>query len=148
MTVEPQAWNGFGERAVGHADRVVVLHGEQQGSIVGTVRQPALVIHDLGVNGPTASLPIGPWQTHLTVLRRLDPPGVPDVQRCDLLILQRLNATEASLAETALRLTSRSAQLLQMMEDEMLALIGGNANRYLWLHPTAVERQFMGAAWR
>jgi hypothetical protein len=148
MTVEPQAWSGFGERAVGRADRVVVLHGEQQGSIVGTMRQPALVIHDLGVTGPTAPPPIGPWQTHLTVLRRLDEHGVPAVQRCDLLILQRLHATEAAVAGTALRLTAQSAQLLQMMEDEMLALIGGGANRYLWLHPTAVERQFMGAAWR
>jgi hypothetical protein len=148
MTIEPQVWHGFGERAVSRPDRVVVLHGEQPGVAVGTARQPALVIHDLGVAGPVSPPPIGPWQTHMTVLRRLDERGVPALQRCDLLILQRLQQTEAAVAETALRLTGQSAHLLQMMEDEMLALIGGGANRYLWVHPTAIERQYMGNPWR
>jgi hypothetical protein len=114
----------------------------------GTSRQPALVIHDFGMNEPSLAPPPGPWQTQLTVLRRLAEPGVPALQRSDLLILQRLHPTEAAIAEAALRLTGQSAQLLQMMENEMLALIGGGANRYLWLHPTAVERQFFGEAWR
>jgi hypothetical protein len=148
MTIEPQVWHGFGERAVSRAERVVVLHGEQPGAAVGTARQPALVIHDLGVAGPVAPPPIGPWQTHMTVLRRLDERGVPALQRCDLLILQRLQQAEATVAETALRLTGQSAHLLQMMEDEMVALIGGGANRYLWLHPTVIERQYMGNPWR
>ena len=148
MTADPQSWNGVGERAVGRKDGVIVLHGERPGSAIGTARYPSLVVHDLGMTGPENPPPIGPWQTQMTVIRRLDKRGVPALQRCDLLVLQRLHPTEAAVAETALRLTRHSAQLLQVMEDEMLALIGGGANRYLWLHPTAVERQFMGNAWR
>jgi hypothetical protein len=148
MTIEPQAWQGFSQHAASPPGRILVLHGEQAGSAVGTANQPVLVVYDLGLTGPTNPPPIGPWQTHLTALRRLDERGVPFVQRCDLLILQRLHPTEAAHAETALRLKEESARLLQMMEDEMLALIGGGANRYLWLQPTAVERQLMGNAWR
>jgi hypothetical protein len=148
MTNDPSAWHGFGERAVGRSDLVVVLHGEQPGSATGTALQPVLVVHDLGTTGPVSAPPIGPWQTHLTVLRRLNENGLGAVQRCDLLMMQRLAPDEAQVAEYALRLTGQHAQLLQMMEDEMLALIGGGANRYLWFRSTTMEKQFIGAPWR
>jgi hypothetical protein len=70
------------------------------------------------------------------------------VRSCDLVVLQRLDPAEASVAESALQLDPQSAQRLQMLENEMLALIGGGANRYLWLHPTPVELQHMGSPWR
>ncbi|GAA2611573.1 hypothetical protein GCM10010399_48060 [Dactylosporangium fulvum] len=148
MTVDPAAWHGFGDRAVGRADRVAVLHGEQPATITATAHRPVLVVHDLGTTGPSSPPAAGPWQTQLTVLRRLEEPGEPAVRSCDLVVLQRLHTTEAAVARTALQLDPQSVQRLQMLENEMLALIGGGANRYLWLHPTSAERQTMGNARR
>ncbi|GIH21324.1 hypothetical protein [Rugosimonospora africana] len=141
LTGDPAAWHGFGEHATGRSDRVAVLHGERPVNTQGSPQQPVLVIHDLGVVGPTTAVDLGPWQTQLTVLRQLDERGVPALQEGQLVMMQRLAFGEATLAATALRLTGESAQLLQQMEDEMLALIGGGADRYVWISPTSVERR-------
>jgi hypothetical protein len=145
MTGDPGAWQGFGERSTGRSDRVTVVHGEQPVRTLGTAQQPMLVIHDLGMVGPSAPMELGPWQTQLTVLRQLDERGVPAVQEGQLVIMQRLGLSEAAQAASALRLTGQSAQLLQVMEDEMLALIGGGADRYVWMSPTNAERHYAGA---
>jgi hypothetical protein len=98
--------------------------------------------------GATAPPPLGPWQTQLTVLRQLTAHGVSALQDCHLVMLQRLAGAESALAASALRLTDQSGQLLQMMEEDMLALLGGGADRYVWVNPTAIEHQFAGAARR
>jgi hypothetical protein len=144
VTAEPQAWHGFGERATGHADRVWVIGQEQPLPPSGSAQQPMLAIYDLGLVGPTASPPLGPWQTQLTVLRRLDQSGVPSLQEADLVVLQRLGEAEASRASAALRLPERSVGLLQVMADDMAALIGGGAGRYVWLTQTEIERHHTG----
>jgi hypothetical protein len=141
LTGDPAAWHGFGEHATGRADRVAVLHGERPLQTQGTPQQPMLVIHDLGMVGPSTAVDLGPWQTQMTVLRQLDERGVPALQEGQLVMMQRLAFGEATLAATALRLTGQSAQLLQQMEDEMVALIGGGADRYVWISPTSVERR-------
>lgn len=141
LTGDPAAWHGFGEHATGRSDRVAVLHGERPVTTQGSAQQPMLVIHDLGMVGPSTAVDLGPWQTQLTVLRQLDERGVPALQEGQLVMMQRLAFGEATLAATALRLTGESAQLLQQMEDEMLALIGGGADRYVWISPTSVERR-------
>jgi hypothetical protein len=144
MTGDPGSWQGFGERATGETGRVAVLPGEQQMAFAGTPQQPVLVIYDLGLVGPSAAPELGPWQTQLTVLRRLDEPGIPAVQECQLVVLQRLSMVESALAASALRLSGQSAQLLQRMEDDMVALLGGGADRYVWLTQTGTEHQHMG----
>jgi len=144
MTGDPASWQGFGERATGQSGRVAVVHGEQQMAFAATPQQPVLVVYDLGLVGPSAAPTLGPWQTQLTVLRRLDEPGVPSVEGCQMVMMQRLSLVEAALAASALRLTGQSAQLLQRMEDDMVALLGGGADRYVWLTQTGTERQFIG----
>ncbi len=141
MTGDPGAWQGLGEQATGQSGRVLVAHGERPVSVTATAQQPVLVIYDLGVTGPSSSPQLGPWQTQLTVLRQLDERGVPAVREGHLVLMQRLALHEAALMASALRLTSQSAQLLQMMEDEMLAVMGGGADRYVWTSPTAAERR-------
>jgi hypothetical protein len=126
----------------------MVIPGEGPVQTWGNAQQPMLIIHDLGRVGPSTAPAVGPWQTQLTVLRQLDEHGVPAVQEGELVMLQRLELSEAALAASALRLTGESAQLLQRMEDEMLALIGGGADRYVWVAPTTVERTFAGTARR
>ncbi len=145
LTAEPALWHGMGERATGRSDRMGILAGERQIAVSGTAQQPVLVIYDLGLTGPTSPTPLGPWQTQLTILRRLDEAGMPVVQESMLVMLQRLGGTEAALAGAALRLSGQSARLLQVMEDDMLALLGGGADRYVWLAQTDIERRQMGA---
>jgi hypothetical protein len=144
MTGDPASWHGFGERATGMSGRVAVVHGEQTMTFAASAQQPVLVVYDLGLVGPGSAPELGPWQTQLTVLRQLDEPGVPAVQECQLVILQRLSMVESALAASALRLSGQSAQLLQRMEDDMVALLGGGADRYVWLTQTGVEHQHIG----
>lgn len=145
MTADPGTWQGFGERATGQSGRVAVIHGEQPMAFSAAPQQPVLVVHDLGLVGPGTAPELGPWQTQLTVLRRLDEPGVPSMQECHLVILQRLSLVEAALAASALRLSGQSTQLLQRMGDDMVALLGGGADRYVWLTQTGTEQQQIGA---
>ncbi|MGW4460887.1 hypothetical protein [Micromonospora sp. NPDC004704] len=144
VTTDPYAWHGFGERATGHGDRVAVLNAEQPLALTGSAHQPILVIYDLGFAGGAAPPPLGPWQTQLTVLRQLGQSGVPSIQECDLVILQRLSSVEAPLAAEALRLPRSSAQFLQVMADDMIALVGGGTERYVWFAQTEVEREQAG----
>jgi hypothetical protein len=144
MTGDPASWQGLGERATGQSGRVAVVHGEQPMAFAASPQQPVLVVYDLGLVGPSAAPELGPWQTQLTVLRRLDEPGVPSVEACQMVMMQRLSLVEAALAASALRLTGQSAQLLQRMDDEMVALLGGGADRYVWVTQTGTERQFLG----
>jgi hypothetical protein len=145
VTTDPYAWHGFGERATGQADRVSVVTHEQALTVTASVRQPVLLIYDQGVVGANAPQPLGPWQTQLTVLRRLDQAGVAAVRDSDLVLLQRLTGPEAALAGATLRLPARSTQFLQVMANDMLALVSGGTDRYVWLTQTEVERQHAGA---
>jgi hypothetical protein len=84
----------------------------------------------------------------MVVLRRLGVSGLTAVQQCDLLITQRLLPAEAESVQSVLRLDDRDAGLLQHLESEMFALIGGGADRYVWLQQTSVERHVLGPARR
>ncbi|HEU4423910.1 MAG TPA: hypothetical protein VFR67_15370 [Pilimelia sp.] len=145
VTAEPHAWQGFGERSTGRGDRVAILAAEQPLELPAAPHEPALIVYDLGMAGARSPQPLGPWQTQLTLLRRLDQSGVPSVQDCDLVLLQRLAATEVALIGATLQLPAQSARFLQVMPDDMVALVGGGAERYVWLTQTDVERQFAGA---
>jgi hypothetical protein len=144
VTTEPRAWAGFGERATGQQHRLAVVSGESVGPYHATAQTPLLTVYDLGVSGPMTSPPLGPWHTQLTVLRQLDRPGVAAVQEAGLVVLQRLGGDEATLAAAALRLRPPSGQLLQSMNDDMMALIGDGDDRYLFLHQTGIEQQYVG----
>ncbi|MGH3682515.1 MAG: hypothetical protein ACRDT2_19970, partial [Natronosporangium sp.] len=145
VTHQPDLWNGFGARTVGAADRVAVFGSERPFAVTATGQRPALVIYDLGVTGATNPPPLGPWQTQLTILRRLDPAGVPAVQGCHLVMLQRLTEPEAATAARALRLPGQQVELIQAMTDDMLALLGGGVDRYVWLARTELEEQYASA---
>ncbi|MEU8656976.1 hypothetical protein [Actinoplanes philippinensis] len=143
VTSEPRAWAGFGERATGQQQRLVIA-AEAGGPYGGTAQTPLLTVFDLGVSGPVTSPPLGPWHTQLTILRQLDRPGVAVVQEAGLVVLQRLGGDEATLAAAALRLRPQSGQLLQSMNDDMMALIGDGDDRYVFLHQTGIEQQYVG----
>ncbi|MEU4623032.1 hypothetical protein AB0G04_24050 [Actinoplanes sp. NPDC023801] len=144
VTTEPPAWTGFGERATGQQHRLTVVAAEPGGPYSGTAQTPLLTVYDLGLSGPMTSPPLGPWHSQLTVLRQLDRAGVPALQEASLVVLQRLGGDEATLAAAALKLRPQSAQLLQSMNDDMMALIGDGDDRYLFLNQTGIEQQYIG----
>jgi hypothetical protein len=144
VTNQPHGWQGFGERVTGRDDRMSVLGAEQPVTLTGTAQQPLLVIHDLGLVGTASSAPLGPWQTQLTVLRQLERSGVPAVQDADLVLLQRIGSAEAAFIANALRLPAPSVQYLQTMADDMMAMVAGGSDHYLWFAQTDVERQYGG----
>lgn len=145
ITADPRTWHGFGERATGRGDRVAVFPTEQPLALAATAQQPVLLLYDLGLVGPNAPQQLGPWQTQMTVLRQLDQSGVPSIQDCNLVMLQRLGSAEAALVGGALRLPAPSTQFLQVMADDMIALVGDGSDRYIWFSQTDVERQYAGA---
>ncbi|GGN79723.1 hypothetical protein GCM10010112_54620 [Actinoplanes lobatus] len=144
VTTEPRAWAGFGERATGQQNRLTVIGQEPGGPYGGTAQTPLMTVFDLGMTGPAASPPLGPWHTQLTILRQLDRPGVAAVQEAGLVVLQRLGGDEATLVAAALKLRPQSGQLLQSMNDDMMALIGDGDDRYLFLNQTPIEQQYVG----
>jgi hypothetical protein len=144
VTGEPSAWHGFGERATGRDDLVRVFRAEFPLSLPSSPYLPSLIVYDLGVAGPAAPLQLGPWQTQLTILRRLEGSGVPSIQDCDVAILQRLQRDEAELAGSALRLPTHMVSLLQTMAIDTAALWGSGAKRYVMLVQTEIERTCTG----
>lgn len=148
VTTEPGSWHQFGQLAAGRGDRFSVLTAETPMRLTGTAQRPCLVVYDLGTVGAAVPPPLGRWQTQLTMLRRLDHSGIPVLQDCHLVLLQRMTDPEVALAASALRLDGQHSQLLQVMSDDMLALLGGGTDRYVWLAPTQAEQGYIAAARR
>jgi hypothetical protein len=140
-TTAPEWWDGFGEWATGSKDRVAVIPVNQQVNALASAQEPVLLLYDAGLLGPSAQPTLGPWQTQMTVLRQLTSYGLPAVQEANLLITQRLAAAEAEVAASALRLNDRTSYLLQVLNEDMLALVAGGSDRYVWITPTKVEEQ-------
>ncbi|MEV0944665.1 hypothetical protein AB0I90_30415 [Micromonospora wenchangensis] len=149
LTTEPTTWAGFGPAALGRAaGRVEVRADDRPVPTDGSPQQPTLIVRDLpsGVTRPAASGAAAPgsWQAELTVLRRLDPGNAPALRDSDFCVLQRLSADESVTAQQALRLPPDSSRFLQVMADDMLSLVGGGADRHLWISQTPVEQHLLG----
>lgn len=144
FTSRPELWRGFGSWATGTDDRVVVLAADRPLSVTATSLRPVLFLYDGELLAPTQRPDLGPWQTQLTVLRRLTSYGFPAVQESNLVALQRLDREEALAAASVLRLSDRTSSWLQLMVDEMLAILVGGSDEYLWVEPTEVERKRFG----
>ena len=62
------------------------------------------------------------------------------MRQSDLAVLQRLRPTEADRTREALYLPVRSRQRLSQLADDMVSLVGGGRERYVWLLQTDAER--------
>jgi hypothetical protein len=143
VTHAPAPWHSFGERAVGRGAPMAVVPPHQPVQQPASPTRPVLIIHDLA-GAPAVPLPPTPWQTQLTVVRDLNPETAAPVREANLVMLQRLRPAEAQAATTVLGVTPQTAALLQVLEPDMVALLGGGADRYVWLSPTTVERSHAG----
>ncbi len=146
VTIEPHVWDGFGERATGQRDRIGVLTIDRPLALTATAQRPALLVYDLGTVGASVPPRLGRWQTQFTILRKLDQSGISAVQECHLVTLQRLDGGGAALVGGVLRLSGHTVQFLQSMADDMVALIDGGADEYVWLGQTDMERRYAGVA--
>jgi hypothetical protein len=129
---------------VGRGERLTVVPPHQRFALGGTAARPALVIYDIGPVVPPVPAPLAAWHTQLTVLRELTMDGAAAVQEANLVVLQRLQALEAQIAASVLRLTPQTSALLQVLEADMVALLGGGADRYVWLSQTRMEHAHTG----
>jgi hypothetical protein len=154
-------WTGFGDRAGAPGQLTLMPVGpafgvsrpEQRRSAAneppdpddtaGSTR-PLLHIYDVGPGGPVERTPLAAWHTQLTVLPQLTIHGGPAVAEADIVLLQRLDAEEATLCESLLRLPPDTAERLQQMHDDMLAVLAPGADNYLWFAPTPVEYEILG----
>lgn len=141
----PEHWNGFGQWATGRSDRMAVMPEERPVTVASNSLRPALLIYDMGLLGAARRPDLGPWQTQLTVLHQLTAYGFPAVQESNLVMLQRLGKEESYSLGSVLRLDGSAIQLLTALRDDMFALVGGGADRYVWVTPTSVEQQRFGA---
>ncbi|SDE42292.1 hypothetical protein [Glycomyces harbinensis] len=148
-TTRPQEWNGLGETATGRNDRLAVLHGDQPVTVEASQHSPALYVYDVGERGSQTKPVLGPWRTQLTVLPRLTNYADELTGDAHMTVLQRLTAEEAQIARSAIRVNQEVLQWLQMLHDDMIAMLRkGQKERYLWCAPTSIEAQMFGAPMR
>jgi len=162
-------WTGFGERAgaPGQLTLTSVSPGFEAGRLgdrrpptspefvvsggpddsAGSMR-PVLHIYDVGPGGPVERPALAPWHTQLVVLPHLTIHGAPVVAEADIVLLQRIDAEEAALCESLLRLPPDTSDRLQQMHDDMLAVLAPGADNYVWFAPTPVEYELLGAPHR
>ena len=148
LTNRPELWQRFGERATGRSDRVAVVPAARPVTVTATPLIPALLLYDEGLLSASVRPNLAPWQTQLTVLTQLTAYGFPAIQESNLVAMQRLSKEEAYTAASVLKLPADTAALLPQMHNDMLALLGGEADRYVWLCPTSTEQREFGQAYR
>jgi hypothetical protein len=148
FTGRPEAWRGFGAWATHQDSRVTVVPSDQAVAVTGSSLRPALLLYDGDLLGAAIRPALGPWQSQLTVLRRLTAYGVPAMQESSLFLTQRLDGDETGAAAPVLRLPTQTAALVQGMTHDMLAMFSGGTNSYVWVTPTSVEHHQFGAPHR
>lgn len=144
-TTRPQVWEGLGPTATGREDRLAVLHGDRPVTVDANPHSPALYVYDVGEQGTSTTPILGPWRTQLTILPRLTLYGSQAVEEAQLTILQRINPDEAAATQAALRVSTETVGLLQMLYDDMFAMLRiGAKERYVWANATSIEKQMFG----
>ena len=144
-TTRPQTWEGLGPSATGRDDRLAVLHGDRPVTVDANPHSPALYVYDVGEHGTSTTPILGPWRTQLTILPRMTLYGSQTVEEAQLTILQRIQPDEVAAASAALRVSSDTMNLFQMLYDDMFAMLRvGTKERYVWANATSIEKRMFG----
>jgi hypothetical protein len=148
-TPQPQRWTALDETAGGVGDRVFAVRHDQPIDLPADDMHPVLHLYDIGAGAAVPPRPaLGPWQAQLTVLAKLTLTVSRPVAEADLVLSQRPSEPEAALATASLGLSRDTAALMQAMRDDMVAVVGGRADRYVWLSATSIEQRLFGAPQR
>jgi hypothetical protein len=142
-TTSPQRWHDFA-RASGKPAAITLIDSIAAARSDIAATRPTLAVTDLDITPAPPSPSSFAWHTGLTLLPKLTPLGTDHLRSANLVFLQRLAADEAAAAATVWRLSRETSGLLQMMDSDMLAIVGGGADRYVWTSQTSVEHQILG----
>lgn len=151
LTHDTGGWIDLGRRATGRTDRVAVLSPGSAVVRVGTADAPVLRLLDAeaATGAPPPPDPALPgWTTELSVLPRVTPATVDRLAPADVVLTRRLSPVEANLACSARRLAGAVPHLLQVLHDDMLAVLTPGASRYAWIGPSQAEREILSARQR
>ncbi|GAA2676677.1 hypothetical protein [Actinoplanes palleronii] len=144
-TESPAHWQGLGEWATGRSDRLwLMTEGNVVPPIPSDATQPALIVLDLGSAALSVTTPEQPWHTRLTLLPDLSVSNARTVADADAYVFSRLTAEEVSVAVSSLRLPVRAVDPLAVLNPDMVGVVQADAASYVWLTPTATERQHLG----
>jgi hypothetical protein len=105
---------------------------------------PLLVVHDGGAVPQELFPPRSPWQTTLYVLPYLHPQAEDTAVNADLVLLQRLAASQAQLAAEMWRLSAPMVNQLTTLTDDGVVALGPNLWLPLRLVTTPAEGEILG----
>ncbi|MEU6642102.1 hypothetical protein ABZ863_06085 [Saccharomonospora sp. NPDC046836] len=141
----PWDWARVEQWAAGYEDRVVMIAPRSTMAVTSSADMPVLRVLDLeNPIAPQSGPQPAKWQTQLTLLRRFTPAAMTAVWQADLVVTQRLGLEEAATITRQLGFSQRTAQLLQMLRDDMVATLTGEGSRYIWTNPTPAEQRALG----
>jgi len=138
-----EAWSGFGKWATGRDDRVALLPADRPEVPPASAMQPGLLLWEPGPLGQSVPLALGPWQTQITLLSKLTAYGTQSAQEAAFAIVQRLSEAESQIAGSAWLMDPHRQYLTQVLNDDMVAIIDGPSDRYVWITPTATEQRYL-----
>jgi hypothetical protein len=148
-TANLQPWHEMGQ-AAGRPGAVVEESPARPDDIGATALSPVLRVTDVAappLSGPDPDVQ-RPWTTTVTLLDRWTPADIALVRAAHVTLLQRLGPADVATAEAAWRIGAPAAAQFQAMTDDMLAVVGSGADRFVWLSPTSIEQRFFGPATR
>lgn len=146
---------GFGAKVVVFSDApahwhsldaartVVLAHGTSL-DLAGSADAPVLYVHDMDEATAAASGETPAWTTRLTVIPELTNPRTSMVRDADVLLTQRLTSQAAAAITSARGLSAEQVRLVQVLHDDMLAVLTATSSRYLWVELTEAERDRLG----
>lgn len=105
---------------------------------------PLLVVHDGGPTPQELFPPRTPWQTTIYVLPYLHPQAGATANAADLVLMQRLPAGQAQLAQRIWRLPAHLINQLTSLQDDQVVAFNANLWRPLRLFTTQREQQILG----
>ncbi|WP_026184907.1 hypothetical protein [Salinispora vitiensis] len=147
QTGREREWDGFLRRCVIGREIATFLPPGSPPPTPANPTEPQLVVVDTGpVTGPNPGLST-PWRATLVVREDLAGWDSTALVRSDIVLLQRLTATEAEMAANALGLASVQSWFTQL-HPEMVGLITRGKVQWVMLSVTHTERQLMGSVAR
>lgn len=146
-TTDPGGWLELGRRASARNDRITVRAPDDPLSTGGSGDAPLLLVSGPALTGlepSPESAPLPAWTTALTVLPELTPPRAAHIHQAGLVLTQRLSAAEADGLAGICRLPAETSYALQVLHNDMLAVLSPHRTRYAWVHLSATELATLG----
>ncbi|TCP53574.1 hypothetical protein EV191_104141 [Tamaricihabitans halophyticus] len=147
VTDRPGDWQDLGRLATGRIDRVALLPPGIALDTSASGDAPVLRVIDVeSAVEPTTE--VDAWLTELTVLRQFRPDRTDQVRRADLVLTQRLTPDESAGMMSVYGTPERTAYTLQVLHDDMVAVLADDTEQYAWLALAEYELDALGQARR